>query len=147
MADLNPPVLEEYGLWAAIKWICGDFSSRTGIKTHVSGNKFDPPLSPSVEKILFRLVQESLNNIAKHAQANQVVVSVKNNKEAISITVQDNGQGFDPQEMKKPSIEPHWGLLSMQQRAASIGATLAIDSGPGMGTQVCVKIRRNQHDD
>jgi len=147
MADLNPPVLDEYGLLAAIKWYCSDFSNRTGISTHVNGKKFDPPLTPRVEKILFRLVQESLNNIAKHAQASQVSVNVKSTKDAVSVTVQDNGQGFDTRETKRPTLEPHWGLLSMQQRAASIGATLAIESAPGMGTQVCVKIRRNDHDD
>jgi PAS domain S-box-containing protein len=147
MADLNPPVLDEYGLMPAIKWYSGDFTNRTGISTHVSGDKLDPRLAPSVEKILFRLVQESLNNVAKHAQATQVVITVKSTKDAVSVTVKDNGQGFDPQEFKKPTSEPHWGLLSMQQRAASIGAALAIDSTLGTGTQVCVKVRRNQHAD
>ena len=146
MADLNPPVLDEYGLLAAIKWYGGDFSNRTGISTHVSGDKFEPRLSPGVEKIIFRLVQESLNNIAKHAQASRVTISLRSAKEVISVTVKDNGSGFDPLEVKKSSTEPHWGLLSMQQRAASIGATLAIDSAPGTGTQVCVKVRRNNHD-
>ena len=147
MADLNPPVLDEYGLMPAIKWYSADFTNRTGIATHVSGDKLDPSLAPSVEKILFRLVQESLNNVAKHAQASRVVISVKSTKEAVSVTVKDNGQGFDPLEIKKPTPEPHWGLLSMQQRAASIGAALAIDSTPGMGTQVCVKVRRNHYVD
>jgi PAS domain S-box-containing protein len=147
MADLNPPVLEEYGLMPAIKWYSDDFTNRTGIATHVSGDKLDPSLAPSVEKILFRLVQESLNNVAKHAQASRVVISVKSTKEAVSVTVKDNGQGFDPHEVKRSTNEPHWGLLSMQQRAASIGAALAIDSTPGTGTQVCVKVRRDQYAD
>jgi len=147
MADLNPPVLDEYGLVAAIKWYSGDFTNRTGITTQVSGNKFEPRLAPGVEKIIFRLLQESLNNIAKHAEASQVMISVRSAKEVVSVTVKDNGLGFDPLEVKKTTAEPHWGLLSMQQRAASIGATLAIDSSPGMGTQVSVKIRRNHHDD
>jgi PAS domain S-box-containing protein len=147
MADLNPPVLDEYGLMPAIKWYSGDFTNRTGIETQVSGDKLDPRLAPSVEKILFRLVQESLNNVAKHTRADRVVISVKSSKESVSVTVKDNGQGFDPRETKKPTTEPHWGLLSMQQRAASIGAALAIDSTPGEGTQVCVKVRRNQNAD
>lgn len=147
MADLNPPVLDEYGLMPAIKWYSGDFTNRTGIATHVSGDKLEPSLAPGVEKILFRLVQESLNNVAKHAQASRVVIDVKSTKEAVSVTVRDNGQGFDPQEIKKPTTEPHWGLLSMQQRAASIGGALTVESKPGMGTQVCVKVRRNHHGD
>jgi two-component system sensor histidine kinase UhpB len=147
MADLNPPVLDEYGLIPAIKWYSGDFTNRTGIATHVSGDKLEPSLAPSVEKILFRLVQESLNNVAKHAQASRVVISVKSTKEAVSVTVKDNGQGFDPHEIKRSTTEPHWGLSSMQQRAASIGAALAIDSTPGTGTQVCVKVRRDHYAD
>ena len=147
MADLNPPVLDEYGLIPAIKWYSGDFTNRTGIATHVSGDKLEPSLAPSVEKILFRLVQESLNNVAKHAQASRVVISVKSTKEAVSVTVKDNGQGFDPHEIKRSTTEPHWGLSSMQQRAASIGAALSIDSTLGMGTQVCVKVRRDHNAD
>ena len=147
MADLNPPVLDEYGLMSAIKWYSGDFTNRTGIATHVSGDKLDPSLASSVEKILFRLFQESLNNVAKHAHASRVVITVKSTKEAVSVTVKDNGQGFDPDEIKKPTTEPHWGLLSMQQRATSIGAALGIDSTPGKGTQVYVKVRRDHYAD
>lgn len=147
MADLNPPVLDEYGLVAAIKWYSGDFSHRTGIATHVNADAFEPRLAPSVEKILFRLVQESLNNVAKHAEASHVVIGVKSNKESVSLTVKDNGKGFDQLAVKEPTSQPHWGLLSMQQRAASIGALLAIDSTPGMGTRVSVKVRRYNNDD
>ena len=143
MADLNPPVLDEYGLMAAIKWYSGDFSNRTGIATQVSGDKSELQFEPSVEKILFRLVQESLNNVAKHAQASRAEIGVKTSGEMVSVTVKDNGQGFDTQDIKVIEAEPHWGLLSMQQRAASIGAELVIDSSVGRGTQVCVTVRRN----
>ena len=146
MADLDPPVLDEYGLVAAIKWYSGEFSNRTGITSHVNGDRVEPRLAPSVEKILFRLIKESLNNVAKHAQASRVVVGIKSNQESISLTVKDNGLGFDSRDMEKPASQPHWGFLSMQQRAASIGAQLVIDSAPGMGTQVFVKVRRNHHD-
>ncbi len=147
MADLNPPVLDEYGLMAAIKWYSGDFSNRTGIATQVSGDKADLDLEPRVEKILFRLVQESLNNVAKHAQASRAEIGVKINSEMVSLTVKDNGQGFDAHHIDGIASEPHWGLLSMQQRAASIGAELVVDSSIGAGTEVCVTVRRNQHVD
>ncbi len=147
MADLNPPVLEEYGLLAAIKWYSGDFTNRTGITTLVKGDKNDPRLPSRVEKILFRLVQEMLNNVAKHAEASRVVISIKSTEETFSVTVKDDGLGFDPHGNKNPASEPHWGLLSMQQRAASIGANLVIDSNPGQGTEVCVKVEKNNYDD
>jgi two-component system sensor histidine kinase UhpB len=142
MADLNPPVLDEYGLIAAIKWYCGDFTTRTGISAHVSGNNDEQRLASSVERILFRLVQEALMNVAKHAQARQVQVSVESSSDEIIVTVKDDGVGFDPQIVKEPKPEPHWGLLSMQRKAASIGADLTIDSSPGVGTTVCIKVRR-----
>jgi two-component system sensor histidine kinase UhpB len=147
MADLNPPVLDEYGLMAAIKWYSGDFSNRTGIATQVSGDKADFDLEPSVEKILFRLVQESLNNVAKHAQASRAEIGVKIDSEIICLTVKDNGLGFDPHHINGVASEPHWGLLSMQQRAASIGAELLVDSSIGAGTEVRVTVRRNHHVD
>ena len=146
MADLNPPVLDQYGFMAAIKWYCGDFTNRTGIATHVSGDKDIQRLESGVEHILFRLVQESMMNVAKHAQAKRVTITISSNKEAVSVTVKDNGIGFDPLAVKIPTSEPHWGLLSMQRKAASIGAVLTIDSMPGMGTKVCVKVGRNHND-
>jgi signal transduction histidine kinase len=100
-----------------------------------------------VEKILFRLVQESLNNVAKHAQASRAEIGVKITTEMVCLTVKDNGQGFDTYHIDAITSEPHWGLLSMQQRAASIGADLVISSTIGAGTEVCVTIRRNHHVD
>jgi PAS domain S-box-containing protein len=143
MADLNPPILDEYGLMAAIKWYSSDFANRTGIATKVSGDKADLEMDTSVQMVLFRLVQESLNNVAKHAQAKQVEIKVISEPDDISITIKDDGRGFIPEQAKTRTLEPHWGLLSMQQRATSIGAELAINSKPGMGTEVCIKVRRN----
>ncbi len=142
MADLNPPVLDEYGLVAAVKWYCGDFTTRTGITAHVSSSKDEQRLDGSVERILFRLVQEALMNVAKHAQASQVLVSVESNQDAVNVMVKDNGVGFDPQAAKVATSEPHWGLLSMQRKAASIGADLSIESTPGVGTTVSINVRR-----
>ena len=147
MADLNPPVLDEYGLAAAIKWYCSDFTNHSGIATNVNGGKYGPRLSPSVEKILFRLVQESLNNVAKHAKASKVDIDIASENGSLEITVKDNGTGFDLNETNGRQQEPHWGLLSMQRRAASIGADLSIRSTPDVGTEVCIKVRRNQNDD
>lgn len=146
MADLDPPILDEFGLVPAIKWYSSEFSNRTGIVTQLSGAKFEPRLAPGVERIVFRLIQESLINVAKHAHASRAVITIKSTKEIISVTVKDNGNGFDPKAVKQPIQEPHWGLLSMQQRATSIGAELTVDSTPGNGTQVCIMIGRDQYD-
>lgn len=143
MADLNPPILDEYGLMAALKWYSSDFANRTGIATKVSGNTTDIELDASVQMVLFRLVQESLNNAAKHAQAKKISIRVRSDPGLVTVIVKDDGVGFDPEVRERSTIEPHWGLLSMQQRASSIGADLMINSAPGEGTEVSIKVRRN----
>lgn len=147
MADLHPPMLDEYGLVSALHWYSGDFSQRTGIATRVIGDEFEPRLLPDVELVLFRLVQEALNNVAKHAQATQVVIEVESSEQAACLKVVDDGLGFDPQALNVPSEEPRWGLVTMQQRADSIGGQMVVDSTPGLGTQVSVTVRRSQDED
>ncbi len=147
MADLHPPVLDDYGLVSALQWYLGDYSQRTGISVHVIGTEFNPRLPANVEMVLFRLVQEALNNAAKHARATQVDIVVESTQEIASLVVKDNGCGFNPETLKIATEQTHWGLINMRQRAASIGAQLLIDSAPGGGTQVCIYIGRRSHDD
>ena len=94
----------------------------------------------------YRIAQEALNNVAKHAQASKVDIKIASHNDSLVITVKDDGTGFDPNENNGRQQEPHWGLLSMQRRVASIGADLHIHSMPGEGTEVSIKVRRNQHD-
>jgi len=142
MADLHPPMLDEYGLVSALHWYSSNFSQRTGINTKVTGNEFRPRLAQDVEMALFRLVQEALNNVAKHAQATKVEITVESVGENACLIIQDNGLGFDPQARSTPGDQPHWGLINMQQRVASFGGQLTIDSAPGQGTQISVCVRR-----
>jgi signal transduction histidine kinase len=144
MADLYPPMLDEYGLVATLRWYSQNFSQKSGIATRVVGNEFEPRLPAKVEMYLFRFVQEALNNVLKHARANQVVIGIESSDETAYLKVQDNGQGFDPQSISKQDEQPHWGLILMQQRASFIGGQVTIDSVPGQGTQISVNIQRNQ---
>ncbi len=147
MADLHPPALDEYGLVSALRWYSSNFSQRTGIVMQVIGEELAPRLPANVELVLFRILQEALNNVAKHAQATQVEVMVESNPETACFTVKDNGQGFDLQTLDTTAEQPHWGMLNMEQRAASIEGQLTIQSSPGQGTQVSVTIRRSPHED
>jgi PAS domain S-box-containing protein len=147
MADLHPPALDEYGLMAALQWYCGDFSQRTGIAARVVGDEFEPRLPPNIEIAFFRLVQEALNNVAKHARATKVAIVAESSTDSAYLKVADDGQGFDPGIQRMPSADPHWGLIHMQQRAASIGAQLVIDSTPGQGTQISFIMRRHADED
>ncbi len=147
MADLHPPGLDEYGLLAALHWYSGVFAQRTGIAARVTGSEFAPRLPPNVELVLFRIVQEALNNVAKHAGSAAVEIELESSEEAASLIVQDNGAGFELQASQTPNGQARWGLINMRQRAASIGGQLIVDSAPGQGTLVRIDLRRPERGD
>jgi PAS domain S-box-containing protein len=142
MTYLHPPVLDEYGLVAAMQWYGNSFSQRVGFHIQVVGEEFSPRLSQNVEIVIFRIVQEALNNVAKHAKASQVTINVESSDEPARIVVEDNGIGFDPTTINNREDEPHWGIINMQQRAASIQGTVEIDSTPNWGTRVVISVGR-----
>ncbi len=142
MTDLRPSVLDDYGLMAAIRWYGEQFSNRTGIGIVVGGREFKPRLTPEVEIALFRIVQELLTNVAKHAVASRVTLSLVEKGERVSLTITDNGIGFDPIISDRSGREKGWGLLNIRERAESIGGKLTVESKPGQGTHVKIDMRR-----
>lgn len=147
LADLRPPMLDDYGLFSALRWYCEKYSQRTNIKITLKGEECEPRLPAQVELILFRIVQEALNNITKHAQADQVVIDLTSNTESVYLCIQDDGIGFDQAILTTSSREPHLGLLNMQERAHSIGGSLTVTTTPGQGTQILVELQREVRDD
>jgi signal transduction histidine kinase len=97
-------------------------------------------LPPATEHALFRMAQNALANVAKHARADKVVMTLESTPHAVCLTVADNGDGFDPAAVRPPTQEHGWGLMIMRERAAAIGAHLNIDSKPGHGTRVIVTV-------
>jgi two-component system sensor histidine kinase UhpB len=142
MAELRPPVLDDYGLVAALRWYGEQFTDRTGVATVVQGKDWTPRLPASVEMALFRTVQEALTNAAKHAQASQVTVTMEQVAGGARLIIADNGVGFDPMALDRPGKLSGWGLVSMRERAASVGGHLIVKSEPGKGTRVVVEVRR-----
>ena len=142
MTDLRPSVLDDYGLIAAIRWYGEQFSKRTAVEIVVEGRKFEQRLSPEIEITLFRIVQELLTNVAKHAMASRVAVSIAGEDERVSLTISDNGIGFDPVISERWGKEMGWGLLNIRERAESIGGKLTVESAPGRGTRVQIDIKR-----
>lgn len=141
MAKLRPPVLDDYGLLAAIKGYAESFQDRTGIAVVITGD--DLPARPDIhtETSLFRIVQETLNNAAKHSGATRVTVSMKQNGRDIALVIEDNGKGFDRDEMKTSKKKKgSWGLANITERALSIGGDCVIESEPGKGTRVVVEV-------
>jgi signal transduction histidine kinase len=131
-------VLDDYGLVAALRWYAEQFARRTGIGVVVEGEEPVPRLATRVEGALFRIAQEALTNVAKHAQATHVLVSVHVQGEILRLVVADDGIGFDP----GLSAGHGWGLLTMTERAEGVGGRCRIESVPGQGTRVSVEVAR-----
>jgi PAS domain S-box-containing protein len=142
MADFLPPMLDRYGLNSALLWYSEKFSQRTEIKVTVSDyNLHDVRLQPDVEISLFRIAQEALNNIAKHAHARAVEIELKDAGGRIVMTVADDGVGFDPR-AAPVGREDHWGLAIMRERARAVDASFEIKSAAGEGTRIIVSASR-----
>lgn len=141
--DLRPPQLDDMGLVAALRWQVDKFVQRTGIQADVTVIGKPEALPSEVETTLFRIVQEGLTNIAKHAHADRVKVTL-NFEDGLELSVWDNGIGFDSSAVfESHSPRTAWGLLGMQERASLINALLTFDSMPGQGTTLTVRLHEN----
>jgi len=138
MSDLRPPVLDDYGLAAALRWYADIFRSRTSLDITVQAEGFSARLPLHVETAFFRIFQESLSNVARHAKATSVSVNLEELKSGVRMSVQDNGIGFDMTAEHNHDGQPRWGLMGMRERAQGIGGKLRIKSRPGKGTRVVV---------
>jgi len=142
MARLRPVGLDDYGLVAAINWYGERFSARTGmvVKIHVEGYTNRLPIS--LETGFFRIAQEAFTNIAKHAQANNVIVTLKDFDGRVRFTIFDDGKGFDANIIHIPGKDTGWGIVSMKERARALNGIFRVNSEPGKGTTVLVEVER-----
>ena len=138
MAELRPPALDDFGLVAALRVYAESQSARLGTSVKVSGTDLVPRPVPAVETALFRIAQEALNNIAKHARARRVEVSVRADGGRVTLVVEDDGVGFDS-DADRPRRDG-WGLKTMSERAQAAGARLRVASRPGKGTRVVIEL-------
>ncbi|WP_344315990.1 sensor histidine kinase [Streptomyces javensis] len=135
LCRLRPESLETEGLVAALTQHVEALRARYGIATEAKLDA-EPETTPEAKHALYRIAQESLHNVAKHAQARNVRLHLLNEPGAITLTVADDGVGFDC----KGSFPGHLGLLSMRERAREVGGTLNVDSRPGQGSRIRARI-------
>jgi two-component system sensor histidine kinase UhpB len=140
MDDLRPPMLDDFGLVATLHWYGARFASRTGVAVTVQGEEPMPRLAAPVENALFRVVQEGLTNVAKHARATQVTVTVATDNGAVHLFVADDGVGFEPTQVATPNRHGGWGLITMAERAEAVGGRFRVESQPQQGTRIIVEI-------
>jgi signal transduction histidine kinase len=140
VVDLRPSQLDDLGLAAALRWYVEDFGDRFPVRASLTLHGAPRRLAPDVESVLFRIAQESLINVGKHASAQSVRVDLTFEDELVTLEVTDDGVGFDPDAaLKAPSHREAWGLLGMRERADLVGGRFRVLSQPDRGAKVIVE--------
>lgn len=139
--NLRPPMLDDLGLIPTLRWYVKQYANRLNLKTRLEAQQLEERLPPALETALYRVVQEALTNVARHAQANQVQVRLQRQEAMIMICIEDDGQGFDVAKViaSKAAVKG-MGLLGMRERITLLGGRLDIQSQPGQGTRLRVEV-------
>ncbi len=139
--NLMPSVLVDFGLTPALQLLCEQFSKRDNLRIVFHSNGVDKRLDPTMEIGLYRIAQEALNNVAKHADAQEANVQLIGDSQTIRLTIDDNGKGFYVTRLDVGKGGRHgMGLVSMRERAASFNGVFTLDSKLGRGTEIIVEI-------
>jgi signal transduction histidine kinase len=135
---LRPSMLDDLGLVPALQWQAREVSKSSGVWVKVAADKVSEELPEEHKTCIYRIVQEALHNIVKHAEAHDVKVTVRQEPDRLLLSIQDDGKGFQPQQ------EKGMGLLGMQERVSHLGGRFAVDSEPGRGTQLSIILPLSQ---
>ena len=138
--ELRPSLLDDLGLATALSWYAERFSTRAGIEIEVSGELPPDGIQRAVQTTLFRITQEALTNIARHARATKAWVALAESDRNLRLTISDNGVGFDAASFLNGSAGMALGLRGMQERADAANGSVFINSTPGSGTEVIVEV-------
>lgn len=142
MSELRPPMLDKYGLTATLYWYCEEYHRRTEIQVNINDRYMkDSRLPSEIEIALFRIAQEALNNVAKHANATQIDIELFEEVNYTMMAITDNGSGFDTKTHSSRTLQ-HWGVPLMGERARTINGEFLLRSVPGKGTQVVVRVKK-----
>jgi signal transduction histidine kinase len=137
MTELRPPILDEGGLEAAIRDQVSAWSTATGIAASFESSAY-PSLSPDAETVIYRVIQESLANVAKHARADYTSVTLAPSGNGVKAVVRDNGRGFAAQSQPDLLRNGHFGLVVMRERVELAAGRFEVQSAPRNGTEVII---------
>jgi signal transduction histidine kinase len=133
--ELRPKALDDFGLEAALERLTATFREQTGLQVDFVSDLGDEPLPPEVATALYRIVQEGLTNVAKHAHARSISILLTRKNARVKLVIEDDGRGFDP---ARPA--DGFGLQGMRERVDLIGGSLRVESGAGAGTTLAVEV-------
>jgi len=140
MSELRPPMLDDYGLLPALQWYANAFSGRTGIQVKVDGDERAERLAPAGEIALFRIAQEALNNVAKHACAGRAHITIERTETEYTMSVSDDGVGIDAAPASTVRRRQGLGMVTMRERTQAVGGQFEVGAASGGGTRVMVRI-------
>ena len=134
--ELRPSILDDLGLVAAIEWQSQEFEKRAGIHTVFQSSIPEIDFPPDMAIGMFRICQESLTNVARHASASRVAITLDPVEGGVRMTVSDDGKGLDPQRLDRKTL----GLIGMKERALMMGGKLEMGNGEGKGFRLAVTV-------
>jgi signal transduction histidine kinase len=137
---LHPALLDDLGLPAAIAWYAKGFGRRHGIQFTLLQERMEERLSPEIESAAYRIVQEALTNVAKHAHAHRCRVYLQRLTNTVLVTIEDDGSGFDPSCAQEPSAARGLGLIGIRERVSQLHGSLRLETSPGKGTRLTVEL-------
>jgi len=138
---LRPAMLDDLGLLPAIQWYAQRQLEPLGVGITFEGKEERERLPAPIETAIFRVMQEAINNIAKHAQAENVVISYSQRDQMVSIEIEDDGKGFDVEELKSSTDKKRGlGLLGMKERINQLGGSFTLETAPAMGTRITIEV-------
>jgi two-component system sensor histidine kinase UhpB len=141
-SDLRPYVIDNLGLVPALTWYSREFQERSGIKATLQVEGLSERLSPALETLVYRVVQEALTNILKHAKAENVLILLSCNRDMLRIVVEDDGRGFDVEATltSYPMGRAGLGIFGMRERISVFGGTFSIVSALGGGVRITIEL-------
>jgi signal transduction histidine kinase len=137
--ELRPTILDDLGWMPAIRFLADGVSKRASLPIHIQ-TEITERLPGPIETTIYRIVQEALNNIVKHAGAKQVWIRVAKEKLTLCCSIVDDGVGFDSQAVQEGAGRKGLGLVAMQERASAIGGILVVESHAGRGTELSLRL-------
>jgi len=138
--ELRPAVLDDLGLIPALHSFMKSFSARTGIRTRLTAFAGVEQLESARRTVLYRVAQEALTNVGRHAQASQAQVKIQKLDGAIRMKIKDNGKGFQAERLSRGKKHQRLGLLGMRERVEMVNGNFTVESAPGKGTTIQAQI-------